>query len=760
MPFTLVYLFSADLSQQTFLWCHVDTYFTYHFHQCFHVPTGPLIVTNTVSITLLNGAAVQLFMKYKDLVTSTDSQCTPKEVRQNFEKDLDIFRHFGISSIQYYEDIIDCLIDRCDDVSAGSVRIMNAKIQQPKLIDAKSKKGQLRKIVCPATVNRKNVVQDVLCDPAKVNHKNIIQDVLCDDKKCGFMFLEAVDFHFIGADRQPCQLSDIDTFVEIADRILDSGVPNYKGVRIPLVTGLNVHKWEYYVQQYQYPFQKIKEYIKFGFPLSLTDSRNTLHNWEVKNHHSALQFPEGITKFITKELGHQAILGPFKNPPHPQYHCSPLLSRPKNDGNRRVILNLSYPKGQSLNDHVSPDRYDGCEYKLKFPSIDDIADRIRQCTNPRIGKVDIARAFRQLPIDPADALKLGFQWEGAYFLDKQCAFGFLHGSGLFQLCSDLIAFIVRCHGYSIFPYLDDYVLVGEDGSVQKGFDLLLEILDDLGLRVNPDKVVRPTKRITCLGITIDIDQNTLSINQDKILEIKDTVKEVMNKKVLTKGKFESLTGKLLYIHKCVRPARIFINRTLSLLRTNHGRKRITLNDDFHRDMHWFDVFLEKFNGTTIMHKDNKVTHEVHVDACLSGMGGIWNDQVYATPIIDFYGFQATIVHYEMLNIIIALRVWSKSWNHSRVRIYCDNGAVVHVVRSGKTKDSLLALFIRNIWVICATYDIDLDIQHIYGKKNINADRLSRLYSSRGIDSTWYSWAKARFIWHRIGGSHFKLDLFL
>ena len=54
-----------------------------------------------------------------------------------------------------------------------------------------------------------------------------------------------------------------------------------------------------------------------------------------------------------------------------------------------------------------------------------------------------------------------------------------------------------------------------------------------------------------------------------------------------------------------------------------------------------------------MHKDNKVAHEVHVDACLSGMGVCGMTMVYATPIIDFYGFQATIVGFEMLNIFIA-----------------------------------------------------------------------------------------------------------
>ena len=43
-----------------------------------------------------------------------------------------------------------------------------------------------------------------------------------------------------------------------------------------------------------------------------------------------------------------------------------------------------------------------------------------------------------------------------------------------------------------------------------------------------------------------------------------------------------------------------------------------------------------------------------------------------------------IVHLEMLNILVALRVWNQCWAKSRVRIACDNEAVVHVLNSGRT----------------------------------------------------------------------------
>ena len=91
-------------------------------------------------------------------------------------------------------------------------------------------------------------------------------------------------------------------------------------------------------------------------------------------------------------------------------------------------------------------------------------------------------------------------------------------------------------------------------------------MTELGLPVNKDKLVYPAKIITCLGITIDIALKTLSIERDKICEIQDHCKGIVQKKFLSRRSFQSLLGKLFYIHKCVKPSRIFMNRMLHLFR--------------------------------------------------------------------------------------------------------------------------------------------------------------------------------------------------
>ena len=105
-----------------------------------------------------------------------------------------------------------------------------------------------------------------------------------------------------------------------------------------------------------------------------------------------------------------------------------------------------------------------------------------------------------------------------------------------------------------------------------------------------------------------------------------------------------------------------------------------------KDLNWFIKFLPNFNGTTIYKKPQIPESEaLHLDACLTGISGIWHDKVYSAPVPVVPGFTLTIVHLEMLNIFVALRLWGPRWKHSHVKMYYDNEAVVQVVATSKTR---------------------------------------------------------------------------
>ena len=271
-------------------------------------------------------------------------------------------------------------------------------------------------------------------------------------KNIGYLAQENTDFDFIGPDRQPVAITTLPQLLTIADTIRSTGFPNYKVARIPIKSDLNVEAWEYHLKDYS--DKQILQYIKFGFPLSLTNA-NELGNKEVTNHYSACQYPQEVQKYIDKEKSFGT--GPVKNISHEQYHCSQLMTRPKDNGSRHVILDLSYPRGHSVNSQVDKNMFDN-SFVLRCPNIGHITEDIVHCTEECIlFKIDVAHVFSNLRVDPVDSLKLGIHWKGQFYADLAMAFSWTYGSAVFQLLSDSIAYIVAKAGFKLHCYIDDNI---------------------------------------------------------------------------------------------------------------------------------------------------------------------------------------------------------------------------------------------------------------------------------------------------------------
>ena len=107
-----------------------------------------------------------------------------------------------------------------------------------------------------------------------------------------------------------------------------------------------------------------------------------------------------------EEIKHGAILGAYESI---TLHVSPCMARDKpNLDTRRTIVDLSWPKGQSVNAAVQKDKYLGSDFVLNYPSVDDIVKRVIELgPGSLLCKVDIRRVFYQLKVDPVDIYLLG-----------------------------------------------------------------------------------------------------------------------------------------------------------------------------------------------------------------------------------------------------------------------------------------------------------------------------------------------------------------
>ena len=124
-----------------------------------------------------------------------------------------------------------------------------------------------------------------------------------------------------------------------------------------------------------------------------------------------LLFLHSVQEYISSEISLGRVAGPFAAPPfHDSFVVSPLNTVAKHDSNeRRVIVDLSWPCGSSVNDSIPSGYFLWELLEMTYPTIDAIVSAIvslgRGCLPY---KRDLQKAYRQFPIDPHDYHLLGY----------------------------------------------------------------------------------------------------------------------------------------------------------------------------------------------------------------------------------------------------------------------------------------------------------------------------------------------------------------
>jgi hypothetical protein len=237
---------------------------------------------------------------------------------------------------------------------------------------------------------------------------------------------------------------------------------------------------------------------------------------------------------------------------------------------------------------VPVDSYLNKKFILKLPTVDNIISIVNTFSTPvHIFKIDLVRAFRQIPLDPLDVAYLGIHWQGSTYFDTAVPFGWRHGSAACQRITDAIRFILQKYGIITVNYIDDFMCIVPVHDALRAFQLVSFITTEVGLVTSHEKTVYPSHITTCLGIIIDTKSFTLSIPKEKLKAIVQMCKRYISYKKINKHQIQSLLGNLIYIHKAIIPARLFVNRVIALLKVVLDKGNILITRDFKRDLHWF-----------------------------------------------------------------------------------------------------------------------------------------------------------------------------
>lgn len=493
------------------------------------------------------------------------------------------------------------------------------------------------------------------------------------------------------------------------------------------VTPINLPELSCYLSGYLHASYLISSF-QTGFRLGYNGPR---HSSIAKNLQSCKQHPDITLQKLELEVQAGRIKGPFSSAPLPNLHISPIGLVPKKTPNQfRLIHHLSYPEGTSVNDFIDPENS-----KVHYATFDDAVQLLLSLGQGSfMAKTDIDNAFRLIPIHPLDHNLLGIQFQDKYYFDTCLPMGASSSCAIFEKFSTALQWIAtHKRGISYITHiLDDFLILGPPNSSKCQEDLgnFLLLCKDIGVPIKQEKTENACQVITFMGLELDSINMVARLPVEKLNKLRVLLTQYAKARKIKLKDLQSLLGLLNFCCSVVVPGRAFLRRLIDLTKkVTRPSHRITLNKDSRKDIQAWLLFVEHFNGKSILLQHKWLTDKaLHLYTDASGNLGFgamfqtrWFFGSWPRELKDHH-----ITFKELLPIVMALEVWGLELSNKCIVIHSDNNAVVHIINIQSSKDPHIMILVRRLVLTCMQRNILVKSVHIPGKSNILPDLLSRL----------------------------------
>lgn len=445
---------------------------------------------------------------------------------------------------------------------------------------------------------------------------------------------------------------------------------------------------------------------------------------------------EQLRAKICDEVSKGRIIGPFHQAPLGDLMVSPVCVIPKPNSEKvRMIFNLSHPRDRSVNDNI-----DQSFVTVSYCSVTDVVRWLMHNDLPGssgwfMGKLDLADAYRIVPIRKEDWKFLGMSVGKDIYVDRCLPMGAVSSCRTFQRISDALAWIVMTTcpvSCTIFNYLDDFlVLAKTQDFCNKAVNHFTALCQEMGFPLASQKTVWPSQRIVFLGIGIDSHDRILFIPVDKANKSLDHLRKFMSKSKPLVSEWQGILGKLIHLTQVVfagRPYMSSLYGSLSgiLSKHKHLRRRISL--EAREDLQVWEQFLAGLppNKPFRMFNDQGSVLHIYTDASKSeGYGAVFGNVWFSGtwPNDKWKGLNICVL--ELYPIYAALSVWRDSFSNETVDVHTDNQALVSVLNKLYSKDRLVRWLLKPLALLCLGSNIRVVAHHVRGEDNVRADMLSR-----------------------------------
>ncbi|OWZ16602.1 hypothetical protein PHMEG_0009586 [Phytophthora megakarya] len=424
----------------------------------------------------------------------------------------------------------------------------------------------------------------------------------------------------------------------------------------------------------------------------------------------------------------------------------------------RTIHDLSYPKGDFINDYTDPTS----NLKPEYHHCDAVASEILHAKREHpeveveIMTGDVASAFRNISIHSNSAYLVAgwIEEKNGIIIALSVPFGWTGSPGFYEIVGGAVSHVHGCHyndanpiGFFNYYWVDDHINVAANvGRILNDLDRSLRfamgaILGAGG--INDENFTPWATRQRVLGLEFDSTAELVRMPQTKIDKARRILVAVYAVTVLSCKAYRPLLDSLRQLATCIRAARSFLRRLRIRERHLHRFESDTVFDEMKQDLFWWWQVLHRpqLNGVSITIKrrlygifqpTTTPRHHIEVDASDFGLCALDITAEHAlmyryTPteiglITDCKGDAPNsfdINYRELLSCAFAVHAWGPRW----VSDSHDNRRPRHV---HFRVDNMSA-------VACwweTTYRIWFSASHVAGVDNVRADADSRLSANQ------------------------------
>ena len=281
---------------------------------------------------------------------------------------------------------------------------------------------------------------------------------------------------------------------------------------------------------------------------------------------SAFEYVDRVSDSICEWLKAGYAAGPFEFDEIPtEANISGLMVKIKPTGKARLILNLSAPKGSSVNEEI-----DKTAYPAKMTSTIKFVKILNKCgRNCKFAKVDWSAAYKQIRVNEEDQCLQYFECLGRYFLELCLIFGGSSSVGIYDRFAKIVLFIVIMNSgippSLVVQQIDDVVACGPaNGELVERFDKeYSRVAEMLGIQLaprdDPDKSFAAATRGQVLGVWYDSKNWTWWISDEKLSTILNMLKDLILSDNCEQWVLWKICGQIINIMVIIPPGKFNID---------------------------------------------------------------------------------------------------------------------------------------------------------------------------------------------------------